>query len=455
MTVTIGGLVDKINTKITTGGLSDTELLEIAAASKAISKASSRCSSVPTTNCLPLASENKGRLVYVEDCGGFKFSNGTSWSNSFSSTYSSSRQLWMWGTSGYSTVPSTVCSPASVFGGGTTWCAIPDTFAKTMGAIKTDGTLWTWGYGGGDACFALGDGSANTRSSPDTVYGGGTTWCTIGIGVRSASMGAIKTDGTLWTWGKNECGALGLGDTANRSSPTQITGTTWKCVAMSCRGGTALKTDGTVWSWGYGTQGQLGCGANGTVSSPVQEVFGGTTWCSIARSNYSGHGVKTDGTLWSWGSGFNGALGTGNSTNRASPVTPCGGGTTWCKVVTGIQNTMGLKTDGTLWSWGKNFYGELGRGNIGTQYSPGTVLGGGTTWCFASSSHKHGFGIKTNGTLWGWGQGWGGAVGDGSSYDRFSPVSVVGGITSWTRVAAGTSNTAGLTVQLCGFNPAA
>lgn len=462
MTVTVGSLVDKINAKIAAGGLSETELLELAAASRAIAKANPRCFGVATSNCLPSAADNAGRLIYLEDCGSFRFSNGLSWTNNFTSTYSNTRLIWTWGLSGYhlgnsSTVSKS--SPTTIIGGITSWCKIPTHMGYATGAIKTDGTLWTWGSSG---YGALGDGTTTTnKSSPATVAGGGTTWCTIAGSLGGYAYGwgntlaAIKTDGTLWTWGCNKYGTLGDGTTVNKSSPVTVAGGgCWTKVSTSEIGGAAIKSDGTMWSWGRGDQGQLGCGGNGCVSSPVSVSGLFTDWCAVAKNFYTSAGVRTNGTLWAWGSGFNGGLGTGNTINRASPVTPCGGGTTWCAVNVGTQNGAAIKTDGTLWVWGRNDYGQIGNGNNITQYSPVSISGGGTTWCFAVQGNKIGAAIKTDGTLWTWGRNFAGALGGGSvaDYSRRSPATIAGGGTTWSQVAIGNSFAMATTNVTCGFN---
>jgi alpha-tubulin suppressor-like RCC1 family protein len=161
---------------------------------------------------------------------------------------------------------------------------------------------------------------------------------------------ATKIDGTLWTWGYNQFGQLGNGEPVGTypsgrvSSPVQVGAlTTWLSIAAGYSHSLAIKTDGTLWSWGgnYGTgMGQLGLGDTAFRSSPVQ-IGALTTWLSIAAGGYSSMTIKTDGTLWSWGSNSYGQLGQGNTTNRSSPV-QIGALTNWQKVSAGFYNAMAI-----------------------------------------------------------------------------------------------------------------
>ena len=148
------------------------------------------------------------------------------------------------------------------------------TFTYGTIATKTDGTLWTWGineYG------QLAQNNLTKYSSP-TQVGSDTTWSSsLNASISRYQVAAIKTDGTLWSWGLNSNGGVGDNSRTNRSSPTQIPGTNWRQVAMADDGSRiATKTDGTLWAWGDGSKGQAGQNTGIKYSSPVQ--IPGTGW---------------------------------------------------------------------------------------------------------------------------------------------------------------------------------
>jgi hypothetical protein len=261
------------------------------------------------------------------------------------------------------------------------------TVTVAFAVIATYGSLYGWGDNG---YGQLGIGSTANTSSPVTVAGGGTTWKSISGG--SVSAAAIKTDGTLWTWGYNYNSGLGSGSNSNRSSPgTTINGgTTWSQVSAGSAHMAAIKTDGTLWTCGYNNYGQLGnggiIGAPGGQNSFATVSGGGTTWKQVATSSSNTVAIKTDGTLWTWGAGYFGVLGngaTGSGTDRSSPGTTAGGGTTWSQVAASNGSIGAIKTDGTLWMWGMDDYGQLGNGIVSgvTFYSsPSQTTGSNTTW---------------------------------------------------------------------------
>ena len=298
-------------------------------------------------------------------------------------------------------------------------------------AIKTDGTLWSWGA---NDLGQLGLGDGGNRTSPVQV-GSLTNWKQVDSNYYSPKTGAIKTDGTLWTWGSNSLGQLGLGDMTNRNSPVQVgTLTTWKKITVGRNSMAAIKTDGTLWIWGSGQYGELGLGNENSTSSPVQ-VGSSTDWKQISAGFFSYYAIKTDGTLWSWGHNSIGTLGLGDRIFRSSPV-QVGSLTNW-KNVASLSSVLAIKTDGTLWAWGNNGEGQLGLGNRTTISSP-VQVGTLTNWkqVAVTGVADGSYAIKTDGTLWAWGQNTFGELGFGDTTDRSSPVQV-GTLTTWKQIDAG------------------
>jgi alpha-tubulin suppressor-like RCC1 family protein len=288
-------------------------------------------------------------------------------------------------------------SPVQTICGGTNWKQVAAGYAYTA-AIKTDGTLWAWGY---NILGQLGDSTTTDKSSPVQTIAGGTNWKQVATGY--AHTAAIKTDGTLWLWGYNEYGQLGDSTIASKLSPVQTIcgGTNWKQVAVG--GGhytAAIKTDGTLWTWGYNYYAQLGDSTRTDRSSPVQTIAGGTNWKQVATGYYHTAAIKTDGTLWTCGYNGYGQLGDSTTTERSSPVQTIAGGTNWKQISCCFLNTAAIKTDGTLWAWGYNEYGELGDGTTTNRSSPVQTIAGGTNWKQVSCGFGYIAAIKTDGTLW-------------------------------------------------------
>ena len=295
--------------------------------------------------------------------------------------------LWVWGYNGNGRLAQNNESPgysSPIQIPGTTWASYAGGYGSSL-ATKTDGTLWVWGD-----TIAGGAGQNNQGveySSPVQIPG--TTWSTAKGSIHGGNSNfAIKTDGTLWTWGQNEHGSLGQNtrgpSAANGvSSPTQVPGTTWSKIVGTRYQTLALKTNGTLWTWGKNNKGQMGVNDTIQRSSPTQVP--GTTWSAVGLYYEGSIALKTDGTLWTWGDNEYGALAQNDRTEKSSPVQVPG--TTWSKIASGYRNCFAVKTDGTLWSWGYNQggSGQLGLNNRTTISSPAQI-GSGTDWSDIASS---------------------------------------------------------------------
>jgi len=362
--------------------------------------------------------------------------------------------LWNWGRNTQGQIGDNTATnrstPVTTLAGGANWKQVSGgSNGNHTVAIKTDGTLWNWGnnFSGG-----LGVNSPSNRSTPVTTFAGGSNWKQVASG--GGHTVAIKTDGTLWTWGSNSSGQLGtngptgLGVAKSTPVTTFAGGTNWKQVACGGFHTAAIKTDGSLWTWGDNYYGQLGDNTTTNRCTPVTTFAGGTNWKQLAGGREHTAAIKTDGTLWTWGRNAYGGLGDNTTTNRSTPVTTFAGGTNWKQVSSGQEFTAAIKTDGTLWTWGLTSAGQLGinRSGFGTAITtPVTTFAGGTNWKQVSCGSGYIAAIKTDGTLWTWGSNFAGQLGDNTTTQRQTPVTTFAGGTNWKQVSGGYGHTVAVT----------
>lgn len=295
-------------------------------------------------------------------------------------------------------------------------------------AIKQDGTLWGWGD------------SVYTNGTTPVQIGTATNWETVSAGYIHAL--AIKTDGTLWAWGISVDGVFGSGIINDFSIlPKQIgTQTDWLKIAAGTKVSSAIKTNGTLWSWGYNAVGQVGDGTTATKLIPTQ-IGTDTNWSSIAlhTSNYtysSTLALKTDGTMWAWGTNNNGQLGDGTYVQKNAP-TQVGTDTNWSSIDTGESHSLAIKTNGTLWAWGSNQYGELGVGTTVLKNIP-TQIGTSTLWTSVRGGTGFSVGTQTGSSLLVWGVNSSGQLGNNTLVSQTTPFLLT---TSAQSVSVGSNHT--------------
>jgi alpha-tubulin suppressor-like RCC1 family protein len=362
----------------------------------------------------------------------------------------SDNSLWAWGSNSNgqlgngSTVTNSLlpvalsaCGPETFMGAGKS--SVANRLSATQNyslAVKGDGTV----VASGDNTYGqLGDGTTINRLS--AVPAAGLSGI-VGISAGWYHALAVKNDGTVRAWGFGGNGQLGDGTTVSKPTPIQVPGLTGiVTVAGGDRHSLALKSDGTVWAWGSNGNGQLGDGTNTARTSPVQVIqLSGVV--GISAGVAFSVALKSDGTVWAWGTNGAGQLGDGTNTQRLSPV-QVAGLTNVISIAAGpATHTLALKSDGTVWGWGYNGYGELGDGSTTTRFN--IVRASDLTSIVAIATvDDHSSAVKSDGTVFSWGYNGNGELGDGSITQRLVPIPVTG-FTGGLAVAVGTSHSLAL-----------
>jgi hypothetical protein len=294
----------------------------------------------------------------------------------------------------------------------------------------------------------LGNGTTSNLKTPTQITAA-SDWAAISAG--DFHNLALKTDGTLWAWGDNAKGQLGDGSTTGRLVPTQIvTGypgnfdKLWVAVASGGSHSLALHADGTLWAWGDNGSGQAGgpvFGSNITKPRQVAKLSGlltniwNSNWVAIAAGLNHSLALQADGTLWAWGNNKNGQIGDGTTVNRNIPV-QVGNATNWVSAAAGDTYSVARRADGTLWSWGNNTRGQLGTGAINPtdvplnpqpHSAPVQELSHASDWLAAGIGSRHVVAPKASGSLWAWGDNSKGELGDSSTVVRNSPAPLAEG----------------------------
>jgi len=322
------------------------------------------------------------------------------------------------------------------------------------------------------------DGDTDSLLDSDTLAFG--AWAQISTGDQHTC--GRRAGGTLWCWGRGASGERGDGAlVVARDRPSRVVGSgeteggegwsDWTSVSAGWWHTCGVRANGTAWCWGLGTAGQRGDGAKTSQRenpAPVlaagepQGSVGWSDWATISAGGSHSCGVRDDGTAWCWGDGGNGQRGSGahRARERTTPervvaddvvASPW---TDWELVSAGWQHTCGIREGGTLWCWGAHDHGQLGIGPPGDELTPRSrpeqVIAQDPTeiWVDVSAGQRHTCGVLDVGTLWCWGWGDNGQLGDGemsTSHIVWSPTLVVhaegGHADTWDRVSAGGSHT--------------
>ncbi|HTE01925.1 MAG TPA: hypothetical protein VK668_21700 [Mucilaginibacter sp.] len=272
-------------------------------------------------------------------------------------------------------------------------------------AIKTDGTLWAWGWGNSGE---LGMGVQNTRVEFPTRVGRDTNW--MSVSCSDGHTVAIKTNGTLWTWGNNADARLGIGPTPNGRCdyPQQLGKDHDWAKALAGDGYTlAIKKDGSLWAWGFNVQGDLGTPTVYQVQQAPIPIGTDKDWDKLFAGwrNYGSFGIKRNGTLWAWGSNRTYQLGLDRLIKSSDRPMQVGTSDGWVSVSNGGGYTVGIKADGSVWHWGaQQLSGSSSMAIPQRLRYPGK-------WVNCAVGLDHAVIVGSDGRVWSWGGNYYGQLG--------------------------------------------
>jgi alpha-tubulin suppressor-like RCC1 family protein len=223
----------------------------------------------------------------------------------------------------------------------------------------------------------LGTGNRTNVTRPHQVTTpAATSWISVSAGENHTC--AVRADATLWCWGANFLGQLGTGGTTGNDVPQQVTSPAadgWASVSAGGQDTCAVRADGTLWCWGANINGALGLGTTTGQSLPQQVTTPASTgWARVSMGGGHTCAIRGDATLWCWGSNFQGQLGIGSNTEQARPQrVSVPARTGWTLITSGAHHTCATHTGHALWCWGLNRTGELGLGSTTDQNLPQQV----------------------------------------------------------------------------------
>jgi alpha-tubulin suppressor-like RCC1 family protein len=305
-------------------------------------------------------------------------------------------------------------------------------------ALRTDGTVWSWGL---DSNGQLGTGTPLADSHVPVQIPGLSGVTSLAAG--TASVYALKADGTVWAWGAGDSGQLGDNTRNDSSVPVQVSGLTGvTAITASDANGFALKSDGAVWAWGEGSGGELGNGASLVDALVPAQIAGLSHVTAIAGAAESAYALAA-GTVMSWGDNTYGQLGNGTTTASRVPIA--------IAELTGVTalsasyfDGYALHSDGSLSAWGVNNHGELGNGILTSTLVPVAVPGL-TAVTAVEGRGSDASALRADGSVLTWGYNGFGGLGNGSTVDASTPV-VVPGLSNVVGLAIGSVSIDGLAI---------
>ena len=365
-------------------------------------------------------------LAGAEDCEGDDLNSATCLTEGFDGGELACESC-SFDTSGCTTCNDGICDPGELTGCPSD-CAVVDISASLLHscAVKGDGTAWCWGD---NAAGQLGDATTLERTVPAQVVNLDQV-TSISAGRYEHSC-AVRADGTVWCWGRNDRGQLGNATKVSEDRPVQVQGLTdATAVCAGSYHSCALKQDATVWCWGSDLEGQLGDGQDNEVCSPGEcsttpvpaESMIGVD--AIACGDTHTCALKHQGTVWCWGNNVSGQLGVGDVGGRKTPDLVVGI-TDGTAIGAGYFHSCAVRADGTLWCWGANDAGQLGTGTSEALETAPVQIMGIAEAVSVGLGMEHSCSVLSDGAVWCWGEDASGQLGNGAAAGGATPVLAV------------------------------
>jgi alpha-tubulin suppressor-like RCC1 family protein len=311
---------------------------------------------------------------------------------------------------------------SGVFAGQSFTCALVEGQGWCFGA-NVDGAL-----GSGDVQTHLSPARLATPAGFDEITAGENHTCGLEHGTAA-----------IWCWGYNASGQLGLGDVTARAVPTRLPMPARAiAVAAGYNHTCAIAADRSLWCWGDNTEGQLGrSDAQGAPNalSPAR-VGANADWLGVSGGQGHTCAIEAPGSMWCWGRNTRSETGADPSTIQLRTPTRTGAFVDWKSLDVGQDASCAIRSDGSLWCWGDNQFGQLGSAPSSMAVVGPAQVGASADWAQISLDTFSACALKIDHSLWCWGRNVEGQLGLGDTRDRYAPTQV-GSLTAWTSMSVG------------------
>ena len=310
-------------------------------------------------------------------------------------------------------------------------------------ALNSKGLLYTWGY---NANGELGDGDKGTdTSSPQLISVTGVKFSAVAAGGNHTL--ALATNGSIYAWGKTQYGQVGNNSFSlvGLDTPTHINvaGVSFSAVAAGGDHSVALSTNGSIYVWGENSSGQLGDNSTTRKSVPTLISVAGVSFSAVSAGSDFTIALSTNGSLYAWGENSAGDLFSTSTADILVPTLISVPGVSFSAVSAGSSHTLALATNGSIYAWGRNTSGGVGNNSVLQVRTPTLISVAGVSFSTVAAGGAHSMALATDGSIYTWGKNFDGQLGHGNNDDLLIPTSV-SSVISFSAIAAGGANSMAL-----------